>query len=161
MAATGKWVMAGLLLGVAVWLGWRAWHQGGSRGEGAFFYDLSAGKLFVGPRQAVPPIRGVDSEEEDAVRAVVISTNGNAADRRARTVAYLEKYSPEVKRLLEAAQVSGEPPPWGRGEVQAQRWVRRFSDDAWFSLSTPEGEQIVSAWLTAGPEGGPAVICSP
>jgi hypothetical protein len=38
-----------------------------------YFYDMSAGELFPAPQSAVPPIKGVDGDEEDGVRAIVIS----------------------------------------------------------------------------------------
>src|SRR5262245_21796993 len=46
--------------------------------EKTFFYDLSEKKLFSASRELVPPIRGLNNSEEDAVRAVVISKTGKA-----------------------------------------------------------------------------------
>lgn len=127
----------------------------------AFFYDESEGRLFVGSRTAVPPIRGLNDATADAVRAVVIATNGNPRDKTARVIAYLEKYSPELKQQMEAAQASGQSPLMGRGLAQAHRFVRRPDEPRWHALTSPDGEQIVNAWLTAGPNGQPAVICTP
>lgn len=126
-----------------------------------FFYDESEGRLFTGPRTAIPPIRGLNDATADAVRAVVISTNGNPRDKSRRVIAYLEKYSPELKQQMEAAQASGQSPLMGRGLAQAHRFVRRLDETRWHALTSPEGEQIVNAWLTAGPNGQPAVICTP
>jgi len=126
-----------------------------------FFYDESEGRLFTAPRTAVPPIRGLNDDQPDAVRAVVISTNGNPRDRRARTIAYLERYSPELKRQMEAAQATGASPEMGRELAQAHRFVRRLQDSRWYPLTSPMAERIVSEWLTAGPNGQPAVICTP
>lgn len=156
-----KLLLAGLLLALAgvAWLRW-----GGSSSSGtdrAWFYDLSEGRLFTAPRTAIPPIRGLNDDREDAVRAVVISTNGNPRDRAARTIAYLETCSPELKRQMEAARAAGESPPMGRGLAQAHRFVRRLHDRQWYPLTSPEAERIVSEWLTVGPNGGPAVICPP
>jgi hypothetical protein len=134
-------------------------HRGAS--DLAFFYDQSEGRLFTAPRTAIPPIRGLNDAEPDAVRAVVISTNGQPRDKAARTIAYLEKYSPELKQQMEAAQASGESPAMGRSLAQAHRFVRRPHESRWHSLASPEGEQIVNAWITAGPAGQPAVICTP
>jgi hypothetical protein len=156
-----KLILAVLLLGLAAGLGLRFFQREGSRTDRAFFYDLSERKLFSGPRNAVPPIRGVDGAEEDAVRAMVISTNGNPADPAGRMIAYLEKYSAELKREMEAARASGGSPAMGRAEAQAHRLVQRPGDSEWYPMSSPEAERIVSAWLTAGPGGSTAVICSP
>jgi len=150
----------GLLALAAVFLVRFAREQG--RGADlAYFYDLSERRLFTAPRTAIPPIRGLNDAVEDAVRAVVISTNGNPRDRRGRTIAYLEKYSPELKRQMEAARQSGESPPMGRGLAAAHRLVRRLNDQQWYSLASPEGEAIVNEWLTAGPDGQPAMVCTP
>ena len=64
----------------------------------AYFYDLSEQKLFVAPRTSVPPIRGLNNDEPDGVRAIVVSTSGDPRDQQARKIAYLEKYSPELKQ---------------------------------------------------------------
>lgn len=156
-----KLALAVVLLALAgvAWFRWGGLDGGGT--DGAWFYDLSEGRLFTAPRSAIPPIRGLNDEQEDAVRAVVISTNGNPRDRAARTIAYLETYSPELKRQMEAARAAGESPPMGRGLAQAHRLVRRLHDRQWYPLTSPEAERIVSEWLTAGPNGGPAVICPP
>jgi hypothetical protein len=134
-------------------------YHGGS--DLAFFYDQSEQRLFTGPRTAIPPIRGLNDAEPDAVRAVVISTNGNPQDRKARVIAYLEQYSPELKRQMEAAQATGEAPPMGRGMAQAHRFVRRPHESRWHPLNSEAGERIVNEWMTAGPGGQPAAICTP
>lgn len=156
-----KLVLAVALLALAgvAWLRWGGF--GGGDPDRAWFYDLSEGRLFTAPRSAIPPIRGLNDAQEDAVRAVVISTNGNPRDRSARTIAYLETYSRELKQQMEAARAAGESPAMGRGPAQAHRFVRRAHDRQWYPLTSPEAERIVSEWLTAGPNGGPAVICPP
>lgn len=149
------------LLGVAAALAARSLLRNPGARDVVFFYDPSAKQLFTAPRTAVPPIRGLDDDRADAVRAVVISTNGDPRDKRARIIAYLETYSPELKAQMEAAQAGGGSPEMGRGQAQAHRFVRRPDDPQWHPLTSPEAEQIVSGWLTAGPEGGPAAICTP
>jgi hypothetical protein len=156
-----KLAAALLLLALAAGLFVRFLRRDDGVSDRAFFYDSSARRLFTGPRTAVPPIRGVDGDQADAVRAVVISTNGNPRDVAARTIAYLETYSPELKQQMEAAQASGESPSMGRGLAQAHRFVHRPGESSWHALTSPEAERIVSEWLTAGPDGGPAVICTP
>jgi hypothetical protein len=156
-----KLAAALLMFGVAGYSAFRWLRQDTAVSEKVFFYDLSEGKLFAGPRTAVPPIKGLNDALPDAVRAVVISTNGNPADKSSWKIAYLEMYSPELKSQIEAAQAAGTSPAMGGRLAQAHRFVRRMSDPQWFSLSSPEGEQIVNEWLTAGPGGGPAVVCTP
>lgn len=149
------------LLACAAWMGWRFLADDSGISGKAYFYDLSEQRLFVGPRDAIPPIKGLNDSVADAVRAVVIATNGVASDQAARRIAYLEKYSPELKREMEAAQASGTSPTMGRGLAQAHRFVRRLDKPQWYSMTTEEAGQIVNEWLTAGPGGGPAVICTP
>jgi hypothetical protein len=126
-----------------------------------FFYDLSEKKLFTAARTAVPPIRGLNDAEADAVRAVVISTNGRPEDKRSWTVAYLEKYSPELKAQMESAQATGGSPSRGRGAALAHRFVRRIADTQWFAMDSPEAEKIVTEWSAPGPGGVTPVVCTP
>lgn len=156
-----KLVAALVMLGVAVFFLVRFYTQGTGVSENAFFYDLSERKLFTGPRDAVPPIKGLNDAQEDAVRAVVISTNGNPADAASRKIAYLEMYSAELKQQMVQAQATGNSPALGRSAAQAHRFVRRVTDSRWYPLNSDEAEKIVSEWLHAGPGGGPAVICTP
>jgi hypothetical protein len=156
-----KVVLVLALMALAGWLGYRAFRETSGVSEKAYFYDLSQKKLFATGRNRVPPIRGVDGEEEDAVRAVVISTNGRPEDKRSRRIAYLEKYSPELKRQMEAAQAAGASPPMGRALAQEHRFVRRLQDPQWFPLSSAEGEKIVSEWATPGPDGVTPAVVSP
>lgn len=150
-----------LLLGAAVYFLMVFFNGRPTNSDEVFFYDTSEKQLFKGSRQSIPPIKGINDAQEDAVRAVVVSTNGNPADKSSWKIAYLEKYSPALKRQMEEARKNGASPSMGREVAQANRFVRRLEDEAWYSLATPEGEQIVNAWITWGPDGGPAVICSP
>jgi hypothetical protein len=149
-----------LLLGVAVFL----WVRGLNRtpaSEKAFFYDLSANRIFVGSRSDLPPIRGVDGPEEDAFRAVVISMSGKPKDRDSWKVAYIEGFSPELKQQMADAQQKGEALEMGRLASQAHRFVSRIGDTNWYSLATPEGEQIINEWAKPGPGGVTPVVCTP
>ncbi|MBI2928114.1 MAG: hypothetical protein HYY24_20780 [Verrucomicrobia bacterium] len=157
----GKLVIAMVILGVAGVLLWRFASDESGVSEKAFFYDVSEKKLFAGPRTAVPPIKGINDNTEDAVRAVVISTNGQPEDKSSRTIAYLEQYSPELKRQMEEAQRTGGSPMMGRGLAQSHRFVRRVGDAQWFSLATPEGEKVVTEWAVPGANGITPVVCAP
>ncbi len=156
-----KWVGVVVLFGMA---GWRVWNWMGSDAgvsEKAFFYDLSEKRLFVADRGLIPPIAGVNDAVTDGVRAVVVSTNGHPEVRSSWVVAYLETNAPELKEQLEAAKAAGRPPEIGRTAAQGLRLVKRPGDATWVSLSSPEGEQIVSEWLQLGTESSPPVICTP
>lgn len=130
-------------------------------GELGFFYDLSARRIFTDRRDAPPPIRGVDGPEEDGYRAVVVSRTGKPADRKSWEVAYLEKFSPELKQRMEAAQKTQGTLEMGRVESQAHRFVRRLDDPEWHALSTPTGENILGAWAVPGPDGTMPALCTP
>lgn len=151
-------------IGLLALAGTRLWQWARTRSDGSektFFYDLSEKKLFVGPRDAVPPIRGVNDAQTDAVRAVVISTNGEPANKRSWKIAYLEMYSPELKQEIEAARAAGVSPAMGRAEAQRHRFVRRLGDSGWYPMDSPQGEQIVTEWASPGPDGITPVVCSP
>lgn len=150
-----------LILGLAGWLLWRNFRTNDGVSEKAFFYDLSEKKLFAAPRTAVPPIKGINDQTEDAMRALVVSTSGKPEDKSSWVIAYLEKYTPELKRQMEEAQRTGSSPPMGRGLAQSQRFVRRLSDTEWFALDSPEGEKVVSEWLALGKDGQTPVVCAP
>ncbi len=161
MSPKHQLLLAVVLLAVAAGLAVRFFRAGDGVSERAFFYDESARKLFTAARTLVPPIRGTDGEEADAYRAVVVSTNGRPADKKSWQVAYLEKYSPELKRQLEAAQQGGASPSMGRSEASQHRFVRRVGEAEWHPLNSPEAEAILTAWATPGPDGITPVLCAP
>ncbi len=150
-----------VILALAGFFAVRFFRQGNGIAEKAFFYDLSEQKLFTGPRSAVAPIKGLKGPEEDGVRAVVISTNGNAGDKSSWKIAYLEKYSPEAKRQLERAQAGGAPPELSRTEILAHRFVKRLRDSQWFPMDSAEAERIVTEWAVPGPDGTSPLVCTP
>ena len=128
-----------------------------------YFYDLSQQKLFPAPRSSVPPIRGIDNDELDGVRAIVISENGNPADRKHRRIAYLEKYTPQLKAQFEAIQKNGATVSTSirREDVPASTLVRRLTDRDWYPMDSAEGEKIVAEWNIPGPDGNYPVVCVP
>ena len=128
--------------------------------EQTFFYDLSEKKLFAASREALPPIKGLNDSEEDAVRAVVVAPNGNPRDQAGRKIAYLEKYSPELKEQLEKVR-KGEAEPLPRGERNGFRFVKRVDDAQWHAVNTPEGEKILTEWNVAGANGKFPTVCVP
>jgi hypothetical protein len=136
------------------------------RGEGeAYFYDLEEQKLFVAPRGSIPPITGIKGRAMAGVRAIVISTTGRA-DKEHREIAYLEKYSPEIKQLFEEVRQArragrSEEGRIDRRQVPANTLVRRLHETEWHALDTTEGKAIAGEWNTAGPDGRVPVVCSP
>jgi hypothetical protein len=125
------------------------------------FHDASAACLFHAARVAVPPIRGIDGPEEDGFRALVVSTTGRPEDRKSWQVAYLERFSPELKRATEEAQRTGTALAMGRLEAQAHRFVRRLAETEWHAMTSPEGEAIVNGWARPGPDGVTPIPCTP
>jgi hypothetical protein len=165
-SAAGKLVLAIVLLAAAVVCFLKLSPASESRVENAYFYDLAERKLFVAPRSSIPPIKGVKGAELTGVRAVVISTTGNPADKKHRRIAYLERYSTEIKQLFETvrqARAEGHSAEGriDRSQIPPNTLVRRLNDTDWHALNTPEGEQIVTEWNTPGPDGRLPVICSP
>jgi hypothetical protein len=128
--------------------------------EQTYFYDLSAKKLFAAPREALPPIRGIDDPEEDAVRAVVICVSGNPAKAANRKVAYLEKYTPELKQSLDLVR-AGKAEPLPRGQRKGYVFVKRAEDNEWSRSDSPEGEKIMTDWNVPGPDGKMPIVCVP
>ncbi len=155
-----KLVLAVALLGVATVLLVRFLRQGDGISEQTFFYDLSEKKLFAAPREALPPIRGLNDAEEDAVRAVVISTTDNPQAKASRKIAYLEKYAPEFKQQLEQVR-TGSAEPLPRGARNEFRFVRRVNEGEWHPVSSPEGEKILTEWNVPGLDGKFPAVCVP
>jgi hypothetical protein len=164
-AARWKFTMALALLGVAAILGFRTLRGYRPGTERAYFYDLSEGRLFTAVRSAVPPIRGLNDAEEDGVRAVVVSVNGDPEDEKARRIAYLEKYSPQLKQQVMASR-TGSASGTVDGQIsriaaQDHIFVRQLAGGDWFPVSSPEGEQIMTEWQIPGPDGRVPVVCVP
>jgi hypothetical protein len=132
----------------------------------AYFYDLEEQQLFVAPRGSIPPITGIKGAAMAGVRAIVIATNGNPTDKKHFQIAYLEKYSPDIKQLFEEVRLARAAGRSGEGridrrEVHANTWVRRLHETEWQSLDSVEGKNIASEWNIPGPDGLLPVVCSP
>ena len=154
-------LFSALLLLLAGWFSYRYFKSQAGPSELAFFYDVSEKKLFTADRKQAPPIVGINDKQMDAYRAVVISTNGNVQDKASWKISYLEMYSPELKKQIETAQSGGPPPAMERSSAQGHRFVRRLTDTRWYSMDSAEAERIVNEWLTSGPGGSPAAVCTP
>jgi len=154
-------LLAGAAFRFSHYLGERA-----QAGENAYFYDLSERKLFVAPRTLVPPIRGINNDEPDGMRAIVISTSGNPKDKTSQKIAYLEKYAPELKQQFEAMQSGQETGARSgshisRGAAQSFIFVRRLNEETWYPVSSTEGEKIMTEWQVPEPDGKTPVVCVP
>ena len=157
---TAKLVLAVGLLGTAAVLFDRYLRREVGVVENTFFYDLSSKKLFSASRELLPPIRGIDNAEEDAVRAIVIAPGGDAHDKASRKIAYLEKYAPELKEHLAKVR-DGKAEPLPRGARDSYRFVKRVDDAEWRAVNTPEGERILGEWNVPGPGGKFPAVCVP
>ncbi len=155
-----KLALAVGLLGGAIFMFTRFLRSENGVSEQTFFYDLSEKKLFAASREALPPIRGLNDADEDAVRAVVIAPDGNSKDPASRRIAYLEKYAPEFKQQLAKVR-TGQAEALPRGQRNAFRFVKRLQDAEWHAVSSPEGEKILSEWNVPGPDGKYPVVCVP
>ena len=138
-------------------------NRGGDADGMVYFYDLTEQKLFPAPRPSVPPIRGINNAEQDGVRAIVISDSGNPKDKKHQHIAYLEKYTAEIKAQFEAVRQGGAGGQVAvrRDAVPANTLVRRLNEPEWHPMNSPEGEKIVSEWNVPGPDGSYPTVCVP
>ena len=107
-----KWIGVAVLVAAAGWRLWMALRSDPGVSERAWFYDLSEKKLFVAQRGLVPPIRGINSSEEDGVRAVVVAPPGKCDDPAARRIAYLD---PRHGERITNACCASDPASWQMG----------------------------------------------
>lgn len=154
-----KLTVAVILLGLAAFGFARFFSRDDGVSEKTFFYDLSEKKLFATSREALPPIRGLNNAEEDAVRAVVIS-RGLPEDKSNRSIAYLEKYAPELKQNLAEVR-AGKAEPLPSAVRNGLRFVKRIEDSEWHRVNTPQGQAILNGWNVAGPDGKFPAVCVP
>lgn len=152
--------LAFVLLGGAIFLAVRHFTRGSGVTEQSYFYDLSEKKLFAGPLESDPPIKGINDDQQDGVRAVVIATSGDPNDKTSHKIAYLEKYAPElIKHLAEVR--SGKVEPMPSRVRDSFRMVKRLEDPEWHTVGSPEGRKIMGEWSTPGPDGRMPAVCTP
>ena len=158
---TPKLILALLLLCGAGALTWKWWTENRDTEPKTWFYDLSEKKLFVASQDAVPPIKGLDGKEEDAVRAIVFSPTGNC--EKDKKIAYLEKYTPELKKQFEAAKANpnADIPRMPRSLAQSHTFVRRPEQNDWHPMDSEEAGKIVGEWRINAPPGSEPTICVP
>lgn len=127
-----------------------------------YFYDISAQELFKSDQSNIPPIQGIDNDEMDGVRAVVIESSSFSG----RKIAYLEKFSNQLKTDIEKSRLSeasGEvyPRKISRSDSKGHIFVRRADEEKWYSMNSKEGNKIVSEWQIEDSEGNMPVIVNP
>ena len=142
----------------------------GEEGLSIWFYDESEQKLYAAPRDAIPPEKGIGGESGDGVRAVVVACPGEQDNAAGRRIAYLEKYTPEMKELLERVQAARSAgrvceetiPPADSEQFQRSVLVRRAGESEWHDTTTPEAREIMSEWRGwRSDDGQPLIVCVP
>jgi hypothetical protein len=157
-----------VLIAVAVFAVARARHSrdDGESGARVWFYDQSAARLYAVPRDLIPP----DGASDTRVRAMVVRFQDMGKKIGELKVAYLEKYSPEFKALLERAQAAHaarlpfmEKLPSQNSEYyQDNTFVKRPAESSWHTLGSAEAREIMQEWRTwRGPAGQPPIISVP
>lgn len=131
-----------------------------------WFYDQGAKRLYAAPRDLIPP----DGHNEERVRAMVIGFQGLGNDIGRIKIAYLEKYSPEFKALLQRAEAAHAAkllftekiPLQNSAYFQENTLVKSPDEDSWHNTGTPEARQLMAEWRKwRGPNGELPVISVP
>jgi hypothetical protein len=127
-----------------------------------WFYDESEKKLYVMPDTTVPPDRGIGD------RAIVVEFPGNNGAPGERKIAYLWKYTPELKQVLDKLLLAraagkifdGKIPSPESDYFKGNTLVKSVDETDWHPANTPEGRNIVNAWRSwRGADGGVPRIC--
>lgn len=137
-------------------------------GQMVWFYDESEKQLYPMPINTIPPDKGIGGPSGDGYRAIVVGFTGYKKDKSLRKIAYLEKYSPELKQILDsmiAARIAGRIftgiiPGRQSQYFQNNTFVKRRNDTEWYPANSDEGRRIVGEWREwRGPDGGGAAVC--
>jgi len=138
----------------------------GEAGARVWFYDQSAQRLYSAPRDLIPP----DGHDDTRVRAMVIGFQGLGNDVSQLKIAYLEKYSPEFKALLEKAEAAhaarrpfgDKVPSQNSAYFQDNTLVKRPGEASWHAIGAEEARKMMAEWREwRGPAGEPPVISVP
>jgi hypothetical protein len=142
----------------------------GEEGAAVWFYDLSEKRLYMVPRETVPPDAGIGGPKGDGVRAVVVAFRGEQGDPGKRRIAYLETCTPALKGLRERVRqaratgkaIAGGIPPRDSDYVQTNSLVKEPDEAEWHSSGSAEGRRIMTEWRSwRAPDGQPPVVCTP
>ena len=131
-----------------------------------FYYDESEKKLFHAPATSIPPIKGINDEAYDGVRAILIAPKGKSGDESARRIAYLSKWSPQLKQQREAAIKAKEaglavPNIIDRSQRKYHQFVRTVDSSEWYSLNTDQAAKIIAVLRTKDSQGKLPEVCKP
>ncbi len=138
----------------------------GEDGAKVWFYDQNTKRLYPAPRDLIPP----DGNSDARVRAMVISFQGLGNDVSQLKIAYLEKYSPDCKALLDRAQAAHaakqpfaeKVPSPNSAYFQDNTLVKRPGETSWHAASTAEARRIMAEWRGwSGPAGQRPIISVP
>ena len=113
----------------------------------AWFYDLNTDKLFITDGDRIPPIQAPSGKLPDGqpggVKAYVFSYSRDPSESE-RFIGYLEKYTPEGKKIVSSFRKSGDKVTEELIEqLNNNRFVRRLDDDHWFLVDSSEGRVIL------------------
>ena len=162
---TGVFVVTALAVVLAV-VKVTQFRASGEAGARVWFYDQNANHLYPAPRTLISP----DGKDDNRVRAVVVGFEGMGNNPSNLKIAYLEKFTPEFKSLLERAEAAHsamhpfaeQVPSASSDYYQTNSFVKRPGDPAWFGVGTEEGRQIIAEWRDwHGPDGQRPVISVP
>ncbi|MBN1344694.1 MAG: hypothetical protein JXQ73_18525 [Phycisphaerae bacterium] len=168
-----KLSLAGLLLIVSLGFGISRLHYvlaTGEEGLSVWFYDQSEQELYPVAKETIPPHEGIGGRADDGVRAVVVVAQADQNDPTKRQIAYLETYTPDLKRLLEdvrAARAAGRPykgtiPSRESEFFQKNTMVRRAAEADWHESTSEEGLRITTEWRSWPCwAGSRPVVCTP
>lgn len=126
-----------------------------------WFYDLNTNTLFRAPLVA-PPIKTPSGSHEGApagVRAYVFACNdcGDPADRRP---AFLERYSPEAQRAMNAllarttdVEMVMKRATEEQSAIGGQRFVKRPDGGKWVDAASAEADEVTAVDASRCPNG--------
>jgi len=127
---------------------------------GAYFYDLSTGRLFTAPPDSIAPITAPDGGEGQGVRAYVYSCGlcseselmilyiGKLTEKAAAAVRQAEDFAgPEGDMIRRQGEYVAKPPAPG-------------AEPQWVLEASPDGQTLVNAFAKAC-DGKPAKLCRP
>ncbi|MCG3137309.1 MAG: hypothetical protein HJJLKODD_01153 [Phycisphaerae bacterium] len=142
----------------------------GEEGLTIWFYDLSEKRLYEVPRETLAPDTGIGGISGDGVRAWVVDCRSDQCGADTRKIAYLEQYSPELKKILEDIHAAhrrqrpyaGTIPLRDGDFFQKNTLVRQLDNDQWFEMTSASGQQIIKAWRNwSCPQAGDLIVCTP
>lgn len=140
----------------------------GGAGNHLWFYDESEKKLYSMPDTTIPPDKGIGGPRGDGEKAVVVTFGKNWRDRNKQRIAYLQKYTPDLKRTLDEMILAraahrvfeGKVPSPLSAYFQTNTLVKRVDDHDWYPANSDEGKKIQTEWRAwRGPDGSGPVIC--